>query len=306
MSPKRDAHSNSALGGSKAELSLVRFRNSNASEEWYIVANPLGRYVITSRGDIRGQISKAARIGAASSAITAGLLVATWSAATAPSTGWVIARFIVGGAIGLASVWCLATLILWLSSAISAAHAINRDRCEVYVRVTPDDTRGWRLCQIAEAINDVAAWRDGTVDPGRRVSLILWSAIRRTVSVAERLDDAKRASAYPSLSGVAHEALRTIGLENDALDQVHLNLGRILLAAQSVDQQQRDIEGSLKARIHQEREEELLRRRLSGGPSTLDLHDSREEADRSAGAAAESQAIAQLLAESEQILRGAD
>ena len=98
VSPQPDPHSNSDLGGAPiAELLLVRFHRPNANQEWYIVANPLGKYVITSSGDVRRQISRGARIGAASSAITAGLLAANWSAATAPSMGWTIARLIVGG-----------------------------------------------------------------------------------------------------------------------------------------------------------------------------------------------------------------
>jgi hypothetical protein len=304
VSRQPDRHDNSALTeATTAELSLVRFVQPNANQEWYIVANPLGRFAITPRGDVRRKISRRTRISAASSAVIAGLLAAGWAAATASSTGWAIARLIIVAAVGLATAWYLAKLILWLYSAMSAARALDRDRDHVYVRVTPDDTRGWQLCRIAEGISGVAAWRDGIVDPGRRVPLILWSAIHRHISVTKRVDDAKRASAFPSLSVLADDALKVIEQENDALDQVHLNLGHILLAAHTIDQQQRDTERRLRARIHQQEEEEVLRRRLSGAPSALDLLDSREEADRSAGAAAESQTIAHLLAQSEKILR---
>ena len=54
---------------------------------------------------------------------------------------------------------------------------------------------------------------------------------------AQRLDDARRAIAHSSLAGLAEEALAKLEEEMDALEQIYLNLGRVLLAAKSVDEQ---------------------------------------------------------------------
>jgi hypothetical protein len=118
--------------------------------------------------------------------------------------------------------------------------------------------------------------------------------------------DAERASTHPTLAGLADDALARVEQENDALDQVHLNLGKVLLSAKTIDQQRRDTARKLEERIEREREAAELRRRLGGNLSTVDLHDPYEEADRSAGAATEAEVVDRLLGESDQLLRDTD
>jgi hypothetical protein len=284
-----------------------------APSEWYIATNPLGRYFITPRGDIRKQISRLAASIAAISAVIAGLLAGLSAMASSPDPGSTPVRVTIYAIVFTGFVGLFAWLVLRAVSAVIAAYHIGKDRAEVYHRVHSHDVLAWRLCRVTEAVIRTDAWRDGTVDPSRQVAIISWSAIGRALTAARRLDDARRAAAHISLADIAEEALTKLEQEIEALEQIYLNLGRVLLSAKSVDEQRMAAEQRRKDRIVQRREESELRReeselrqKLTGNAPVLDLQDSFAEADRSAGTAAETAAIAQLLAQSDVLLRDVD
>jgi hypothetical protein len=282
------------------ELSLVRFEALGARSVYYIVTNPLGRYVITSTGDIRRRTSSGAKACAVIISVTGALMAGAWSAESAPSVEWAFIRFLIFGAVTLAVVGKLCALM------VSAAGDVDKDTRDVFFRISPSDTRAWRLCEIANAISSVAAWRDCTVDPDRRVATILWSAIGRSLAADRLAGDAERAATHPTLTDLADDARARAEHENDALDRVYLNLGKVLLSAKSIDQQRRDAARQLKERLEKEREAAELRRRLGGHLSMADFHDPNEDADRSAGVATEAEVVARLLGEIDKLLRDSD
>jgi hypothetical protein len=269
------------------------------TSEWYIVTNPLKRYVVTPRGDVRKQISSRAASIAGILTIIAGPLAGILTMTSSPDLDWT-PRQIVFYAVGYTG---FVGLSAWLTLRLVAAYQTGRDRADAYLRVDPHNALAWRLCRVTESVIRTAAWRDGTVDPNRQVAIISWSAIGRSLMAAQRLDDARRAIAHSSLAGLAKEALAKLEEEMDALEQIYLNLGRVLLAAKSVDEQRILSEQRRKDRIAQRREEAELRQKLTGSTQALDAYVSFEDADRSAGVAAETNAIAQLLADSEELLR---
>jgi hypothetical protein len=200
-------------------------------------------------------------------------------------------------------VGALAALALWLPSALSAARDIDKCRHEVFFRVRPSDARAWRLCEIADALSKVEAWRDRTVDSDRRVPTILWAAIRRSLAVDQLDSDAERAATHPTLADLVHDMSVRVEDERAALDRVQLNLGKVLLAARSIDQHRMETARVLEE--HREREQEAaeLRKRLTRNLSMNSFNGSDEEADQSAGAAIEADVVAGLLHDSDRILR---
>jgi hypothetical protein len=274
--------------------------------EWCIVTNPHKRYCIGVGGNVRKQISRRAAGVAAILIIGAVLLPVVLNIVrSSGSIGFV--AVVVGVAVYVLIITSFVGFFAWLVllaiTAVTAAYDIGRNPRGVYLRVCPDDDLAWRLCRVTEGVSRTGAWRDGTVDPSRQVAVISWSAIGRSLTAARQLADAKRATTHPSLASAAGEAITKLEQEIDALEHIYLNLGRVLLAAKSVDEQREAAERRRKDQIARSREEAELRQKFSGVAPALDLHDSLTQADRSAGSAAEADAIAQLLADSDGLLR---
>ena len=280
--------------------------SNSGPSEWYIVTNPLERYVVTSRGDVRKRISSRAATTVTILAAVAGLLAGILTLVSSPDGDWTAGRAIVSVPTFAILVGLAGWLSLLAASTIGAIYRTSRDHPAAYLRVDQHDTLAWRLCRVTEAVIKTTAWRHGTVDPSRQVAIISWSAIGRALMATRRLDDARRATAHLSLAAMADEAIAALEQEMEALEQIYLNLGRVLLAAKSVDEQRIAAEQRRKDRLTQKREEAELRQKLTGSAPTVDLHDSLAEADRSAGVAAETNVVAQLLAQSEQLLRDVD
>lgn len=288
------------------ELSLARVDGSGRRTETYVLTNPLRRYAITPRGDIRRRIGARSKVVAGATAAAGAVVVGSWAAATAASTGRGITRFVVMGTIGLTAVGALVGLTLWLWSAISAARDMGRNTADVFVAIAPSQARAWRLCAIAEAISEVGSWRDRTVDPRRRVAGVLWSAVRRCLEVDQLEKDLERASAHQALAELADEARARIDHDRDTLDRVQLNLGKVLLAARAIDQQRRDAARAAERRRAREREEAELRKRLGDTLATNTPGGTDDEVERSAGIAIEAETVAELLRDSDRILREPD
>lgn len=172
--------------------------------------------------------------------------------------------------------------------------------------VGPGDGRARRLCEIAAQISQCQAWRNGTVDAGRQVPAILWSAVGRALTLEQRRRDAERALRHDSLRELAQHTLLTTKRELGSLGLVEDNLNRVLVIAWSLSERPAQLARDAEARRRRKAEEQELRARLSYSFIADPVQESDEQADRSAGLLAEVTVVSELLAASDRMLRNND
>ena len=151
----------------------------------------------------------------------------------------------------------------------------ERRRPAAFARVTRKDELAWQMCETVHELATCRSWVDRTVDPQRRIPVLLWAAVRRSVEV-----ETQRAA----LVSVA-ENLRAI---RDAASQVDRTRN------QRVRQQQ--------AARDEQLEERQLRSALLGTSTSAAPEHSENRADAAAGLAAEAETIAVLLADTDRLL----
>jgi hypothetical protein len=172
--------------------------------------------------------------------------------------------------------------------------------------ITDDgNPQAWRLCDLAWRTAQTESWSNRTVDPQRKLAAVVWSAVERITAIERQRSDARRALEHESLRALAEETLARIEREQRSLDAIESNVEKVFAAADRID-----VARALAAREREVRElrlaeERELLGRLTGDPygRPTGAQTSDHAADRSAGMAAEAEAVAGWLAESDRMLR---
>lgn len=285
--------------GSPALPSIVPFRDGGG-ERWFLVTDPDGPYRIVDSGGVRTDRDDGA-LGAL--ALLGALAGGVWAAVQA--SGWLFAVVLfllgaVGGFLG----GCVASLPV---VAVGRARQRADDRRvgrTPSLRVAATDRRAWDLCRVATDISRVGAWTDRTVDPDRRVPAIVWAAVRRALVVDQQYADARRALAHENLRELAEDTIARAEREYESLELVQQNLRQVLETARGIDR--RRVELTREQEIARERmlEERELRARLTGSyGAATDAGVSDAQADSAAGLATQAEVVADLLADSDRMLR---
>jgi hypothetical protein len=271
--------------------SVARFRRRGDDPGWFVLADPAGRHSAIGRPDRTVDFEPAIRtIIFLVSIVGFGL----WAARGESSTPEALLYFLLGGSVGALA----AGVVTAVTSGLPHTWHRSGDK-GLRLRVRPTEERAWRLCEIVAALAETQSWTDRTIDPQRRAPAILWSAVGRSLEVERQYLDAQRALGHPSLQALGQESLARVERERESLDAVEANLRTVLSTALDVDQQ--------RARLAQERrrwaEERELRGRMAGSHgSPIGPAESDRQADLSAGLAAETATIAELLAASDALL----
>jgi hypothetical protein len=274
-------------------------RNGNT----YSVCDPAGPYSIDPT---TGHVADKRHVSISALVAVAFAPVGGIWAAVAYAAGWQwVPVYFVLGALGGLFLGAIASIpfvgAFWVYDSVANRRHGRRGSLHI------DDvgSRAWRLCDIAWQIGRVHSWREGKVDSERRVASIVWSAVQRVVESDREYPDAVRALNHPNLRELAEGKIRRIEQERESLEIVEGNLRKVLDAARSID--------AARARAAREREiaklrlaeEWELRNRLTADERRLlaDSDSLNQEADKSAGLVAETEAIAGWLAESDRMLR---
>ncbi len=178
----------------------------------------------------------------------------------------------------------------------------ERRRPEAFARVSPRNDQAWQMCETVYDLVQCRSWVDRTVDPQRRIPLLLWSAVRRSLEVEKQQDAVYRARSHPSLDDLAQEAAAKIERERAALSTVARNLRAIRDAARKVDRTRDERVQQQRAAREKQQEERQLRSVLLGTSTSASPEHSESRADAAAGLAAEAETVAALLADTDRIL----
>jgi hypothetical protein len=277
--------------------SLAVYSADSDGARWYLITDPLHR-VLGGERPVRSGRVRRVLVGLVAYGSVLGC--ALWAASTASDLLEGLLLLLLGGSAGA----LLGGFLVVLLGGVPSPGLRRRTPDDgVQLRVRPSDERAWRLCEIGAALAESGSWADATVDPRRRAPAILWSAVGRSLVVDRQYRDAQRAAAHESLGDLARETLARVADERAALDAVEANLRAVLAAAVRIDQQR-----AQRRSAHQRRREEReLRARLTGQHAAVrDPIESHLQADSSAGLAAEAEVVAELLAESDAMLRDLD
>jgi hypothetical protein len=214
------------------------------------------------------------------------------------------ATAVVGAAIGSVVAGLLAgAVVLAVVAAVIEVSLAGR-RAAVVATVREVDSLPWSICTAVNELSLCGAWRDGTVDPQRRVKDLLWATVERARTVDARRDLVRRARSHASLDQIAAEETSKIEREESALREAANNLKAIVKAAREIDRMRESRAREQAANRVKAAEERDLRSKLLGGSSALDAAEIEEQADAASGLAAESEAIAALLAQTDRLLNG--
>lgn len=292
--------------GSGPMPSLARFRGAGgpgSTGGWYVVTKPGGRADRGLDPPVRSDRVRNVLVGVLSMGTVVGC--ALWAASHAGSLLGGLLLLLLGGSVGALAGGMVAVLLGGLSL---PALGRRRDRDDRHRRVVrPADERAWRLCELGEALAASESWGDRTIDRDRRVPGILWSAVDRSLVVDRQFRDAERAVAHASLADLAQDTLARVAAERESLDAVEENLRAVLAAATRLDGLRARRALDRRSAQDREREERELRARLTGrAAATGRPVESYLQADSSAGLAAEAEVVAELLAESDAMLRDLD
>lgn len=278
--------------------SVARFRKVYSEDGFFLICDPGGDYRIVADGKVtRDRRDVAERVWA----LVTALICAIWAATNATSLGEIFAFFI-GGAMGGLILGCMIGVCI-----TEIAGVMHRESDQSNSRkITTDSHQAWRLCLTVAKLAQVKSWADGTVDPTGRAPSILWSAVGRSMALDCQYVDATKALKHTSLETLAKETLSKIDRERQSLNAIEANLNKVLTTAIGIDEQRVQIAAEKKLAEQRRREEQELRRRLAGYDTVAAPQVSDTQADRSAGLAAETEVIADLLAESDRMLRESD
>ncbi len=130
--------------------------------------------------------------------------------------------------------------------------------------MTPRNDQAWQMCETVYDLVKCRSWVDRTVDPQRRIPLLLWTAVRRSLEVEKQHDAVSRARSHPSLDDLAREAAAKIARERAALSTVAKNLRTVRDAARHVDRTRDERVQQQRAARGMQQEERQLRSVLLG------------------------------------------
>lgn len=144
---------------------------------------------------------------------------------------WPIVASILAGSAG-------GVLVAWVPAAMAERrtareHGRPRGGATVAYRVVRGtDVRAARLCGLADDIAGTVSWRDGLIDPDRRVPATLWAAVER----AARLSKLETRLRESEDRGVPDETLRRhVAALQAELERVDANLSEIFVIAHDLD-----------------------------------------------------------------------
>jgi hypothetical protein len=273
---------------------LGRSRARPDTVAYYLLCQP-GRLTIKPDG---GSRSSGTAVVTVVAALIVSVLVMIWVLnETDPGTagrwkGALICGIFVGGVVGLP----MFKVMEYLDK------GRERRRPEAFARVTHQNDQARQMCEAAHDLAKCRSWIDRTVDPQRRIPLLLWTAVRRSLELEKQQDAVSRARSHPSLDDLAREAAAKIAREHAALSIVAQNLQAIRDAARQVDRTREARAQQRKADREKQQEEMHLRSVLLGTSTSPSPENSERRADAAAGLAAEAETVAALLADTDRIL----
>lgn len=276
---------------------LGRSRLRGVNSDFYLLCRP-GRLVIRPHG---GSSSIFTRVLIAVAWLIPvgffiGYLVQTLSRDTTwwlPAVLAAVITAVVGGGISAVPVFGLAGYL---------DTSRERRRAQVVARVTRKNELGWQLCETVQGVVACRSWADRTVDPQRRIPVLLWTAVQRSIEVETQRDAVYRARSHPSLDDLARAAAAKATREHAALASVALNLRTIRDAAEHVDRTRSQRAQQQRTARDKQLEERQLRSTLLGTVTSAAPDHSDNRADAAAGLAAQAETIAALLADTDRLL----
>lgn len=289
----------SASGASSAPYySSPQMNTVGSCSDSFVICDPAGPYTIFRRTGEACVVRDIVIIG--TGPIAGASVGGIWLALDA--SAWqqpAIPLFVLGGFLG-ALVGTLASSLPLAGSLAYQAISDRRYGRPRKLRISDRESLEWLLCDLAWQIGRVASWRDKTVDPERRVASIVWAAVERTLDADRQYGDAIQAIGHPGLKQLGEQVLAKIEAERRSLKAVAANLCEVLKTARGIDADRLRVAEQRKLADERGLEERELLRRLTGEPRSAD---SDFQSDRSAGLVAETEAIADWLAESDRMLR---
>lgn len=260
---------------------------------FFLLCRP-GRLAIKPDGGSTSVEADAATVIAALLGI---VLVTIWALSHAdPGVGGWIAALISGILFGGLAVLPLFALLEYLNK------GRERRRPEVFARVTRKNELAWQMCETVHQLVTCRAWLDRTVDPQRRIPVLLWAAVQRSMALEVQREAVFRARSHPSLDDLARDAAAKAEQERAALVTVAENLRAIRDAATKVDRTRTQRAQQQQAARDKQIEERRLRSTLLGTTTSAAPELSEHRADAAAGLAAEAETIAVLLADTDRLL----
>lgn len=164
------------------------------------------------------------------------------------------------------------------------------------LRVAPGDGAAYRLCELAETLAATSAWSGGLVDRDRLVPAILWRSVRTAFEVARLDEEIEQARRFPALADLVAGRVEQRSRSAAVVDEVHRRFALVLAAARQLDAR----DAARRTEWDRSREEAELRQRLTAEPAPLPHA---ADADASTAIQVEAEALNELLAESDRLLR---
>jgi hypothetical protein len=144
---------------------------------------------------------------------------------------WLIVASILGGFAGGV---VLASVPAAIVDGRTARDRLRR-RGGAYRVVQHGDVRAARLCELADDVAATVSWRDGVIDPDRRIPATLWAAVERAIRLS-RLETRLQESEARGVAEAVSEPLRRDVAALDAeLSHIEANLSEIFTIAHGLD-----------------------------------------------------------------------
>jgi hypothetical protein len=147
---------------------------------------------------------------------------------------WLIVASILGGFVG-------GIVLVWVPAAVVDGRTAGDQRrrrggaAAAYQVVRRGDLRAARLCELADDVAATVSWREGIIDPDRRIPTTLWAAVERATRLS-KLETRLRESEARGVAEAASEPLRRdVHALHAELARIEANLSEIFGIAHGLD-----------------------------------------------------------------------
>jgi hypothetical protein len=144
---------------------------------------------------------------------------------------WLIVVSILGGFAG-------GVFLAWVPAAIVDGRTARdrlRRRGGTYRVVQHRDVRAARLCELTDDVAATVSWREGVIDPERRIPATLWAAVERATRLS-RLEARLQESEVRGVAEAVSEPLRRdVTTLRAELARIEANLSEIFTIAHGLD-----------------------------------------------------------------------
>lgn len=145
----------------------------------------------------------------------------------------IVASILAGSAGGVFVAWVPAAT---LERRTAREHRRPRGGSTVAYRVVRGtDVRAARLCGLADDIAETVSWRDGLIDPDRRVPATLWAAVERAARLSKLETRLRESEARGVPERLSETLRRDVAALQAELARVEANLSEIFDIAHNLD-----------------------------------------------------------------------